>query len=107
MVFLDPKNLGYEPFWEKWLSERESPFEQEELSRLFKKYIHSCLAFVCEGIMDGRQGEKPESSIPMTALNMVISVFWLSQEFRLFGDGCVWSISNSILAFKRLICHFK
>lgn len=22
MVFVDPKNLGYEPYWKKWLSSR-------------------------------------------------------------------------------------
>lgn len=30
MVFVDPKNLGYEPYWKKWIKTRPN-FELEQL----------------------------------------------------------------------------
>lgn len=71
MVYVDPKNLGYLPYWQKWLNERQSKAEQENLQALFDKYVNSCVDYILEGIMDGKQGDKLKNIVPLTNLNMV------------------------------------
>ncbi len=71
MVYVDPKNLGYRPFWEKWCNARVNQNEQKELSNLFEKYVPACIDMVLEGVVDGRTGPKLKNIIPMTNLNMV------------------------------------
>jgi len=71
MVYVDPKNLGYDPFWDKWISCRNSKFEQDELMKLYKKYVPSCVDMIIEGIVDGKLGEKMKTIVPLTNLNLV------------------------------------
>ena len=71
MVYVDPKNLGYMPFWNKWVNQRQSKSEQDDLLRLFDKYAVNAIDMICEGIVDGKQGEKIKTIVPLTNLNMV------------------------------------
>ena len=71
MVYVDPKNLGYAPFWEKWVNEIPNEADRKELMRLYEKYVPPCISMVLEGIVDGRQGEKLKCIVPLTNLNMV------------------------------------
>ena len=71
MVYVDPKNLGFEPFWQKWVNSRVSKAEQEFLTELYKKYVPVLIDFIIEGIIDGKQGEKLKTIVPLTNLNMV------------------------------------
>ncbi|KAJ3224095.1 Dynein heavy chain 10, axonemal [Clydaea vesicula] len=41
MVYLDPKNLGYKPYYQKWLNTRPNKAEEELLLKLFNKYNFS------------------------------------------------------------------
>jgi len=70
MVYVDPKDLGYEPYWQKWVSERMNMVEREELIKLFKKFVPGCIDLICEGIHEGRQTEKLKTIVPLTSLNM-------------------------------------
>jgi len=70
MVYVDPKDLGYEPYWQKWVGERTSLIEQEELNKLFKKFVPSSIDLVCNGVRDGLQTEKLKTIVPLTNLNM-------------------------------------
>lgn len=70
MVYVDPKNLGYEPFWKKWVKER-TPAEQDWLMELYNKFVPSLIEMILEGIVDGKQGEKLKTIVPLTNLNMV------------------------------------
>uniref|UniRef100_A0AAY5K1P1 AAA+ ATPase domain-containing protein n=1 Tax=Esox lucius TaxID=8010 RepID=A0AAY5K1P1_ESOLU len=70
MVFVDPKNLRYTPYWQKWVSSRP-PKEQPHLSKLFAKYVPSAIDMIVEGIVDGKQLEKLKTIVPQTDLNMV------------------------------------
>uniref|UniRef100_A0A4W6GCG3 Dynein axonemal heavy chain 10 n=1 Tax=Lates calcarifer TaxID=8187 RepID=A0A4W6GCG3_LATCA len=63
MVFVDPKNLRYTPYWQRW--------EQEVLNKLFEKYVHSSIDMIVDGIVDGKQGQKLKTVVPQTDLNMV------------------------------------
>ncbi|XP_041853005.1 dynein heavy chain 10, axonemal [Melanotaenia boesemani] len=70
MVFVDPKNLRYTPYWQRWVNSRPEK-EQEVLDRLFEKYVHSSIDMIVDGVVDGKQGQKLETDIPQTDLNMV------------------------------------
>ncbi|XP_063171723.1 dynein axonemal heavy chain 10 [Candoia aspera] len=70
MVFVDPKNLKYRPYWEKWTKQR-SKQEKQLLDKLFDKYVPPLTDMIVEGVVDGRQGEKMKMIVPQTDLNMV------------------------------------
>ncbi|NXX13493.1 DYH10 protein, partial [Podargus strigoides] len=74
MVFVDPKNLKYQPYWQKWIQERGNEQEGTELNRLFEKYVPSLIDMIVEGIVDGKQGERLKTIIPQTDLNMVMQL---------------------------------
>ncbi|XP_038229191.1 dynein axonemal heavy chain 10 [Dermochelys coriacea] len=74
MVFVDPKNLKYKPYWQKWLNQRGNKQEQVELNRLFEKYVPYLIDMIVEGIVDGKQGEKLKTIVPQTDLNMVMQL---------------------------------
>ncbi|XP_078277210.1 LOW QUALITY PROTEIN: dynein axonemal heavy chain 10 [Rhinoraja longicauda] len=71
MVYVDPKNLRYTPFWQKWINQRTVKQEQTDLSKLFDKYVPQILELIVDGMLDGRQVEKLRTIIPQTELNMV------------------------------------
>ncbi|XP_067295015.1 dynein axonemal heavy chain 10 isoform X2 [Pseudorasbora parva] len=73
MVFVDPKNLRYAPFWEKWVNSR-APKEKTELCKLFEKYVPSAIDMIVDGMVDGKQTEKLKTVIPQTDLNMVMQL---------------------------------
>uniref|UniRef100_UPI0037E7F8F2 dynein axonemal heavy chain 10 n=1 Tax=Semicossyphus pulcher TaxID=241346 RepID=UPI0037E7F8F2 len=70
MVFVDPKNLRYTPYWQRWVNNRPTG-EQEVLNKLFEKYVHSSINMIVDGIVDGKQGLKLKTVVPQTDLNMV------------------------------------
>ena len=41
------------------------------MQRLYDKYVPTLVDMVVEGIIDGRQGEKMKTIVPLTNLNMV------------------------------------
>ncbi|XP_048858906.1 dynein axonemal heavy chain 10 [Brienomyrus brachyistius] len=73
MVFVDPKNLRYSPYWQKWVSNRPLK-EQADLNSLFQKYVPSLIDMIVSGIVDGRQAEKLKTVVPQTDLNMVVQL---------------------------------
>ncbi|OXB64089.1 hypothetical protein ASZ78_002019 [Callipepla squamata] len=74
MVFVDPKNLKYKPYWQKWTQGRENEKERIELNRLFEKYVPCLIDMIIEGVVDGQQGERLKTIVPQTDLNMVVQL---------------------------------
>ncbi|KAF0291565.1 Dynein heavy chain 10, axonemal [Amphibalanus amphitrite] len=70
MVYVDPKDLGYRPFWDRWMASRPAS-EVQELNALFDKYVPPGLDLILEGLVDGRQEAKMKTIVPLTNLNMV------------------------------------
>lgn len=70
MVYVDPKNLGYNPYWNKFLSTRTT-HEKEALDKMFQKYV----PIILDRIFDGNDGFKKlmplKLIISQTKLNMV------------------------------------
>ncbi|XP_035829687.1 dynein heavy chain 10, axonemal isoform X2 [Aplysia californica] len=109
MVYVDPKNLGYKPYWQKWVATRPTKQEQDDLNLLYEKYVPNCIDLVIEGIQDGRQGEKMKTIVPLTNLNMVNQLTMmlnalLVKEFpepteleALFIQSLIWSVGACLL----------
>ena len=70
MVYVDPKNLGFKPYWERWVNALPET-DRPEFIRLFDKYVPKCISLILEGLVDGRQGEKLKTIVPVTNLNLV------------------------------------
>ena len=71
MVFVDPKNLGYQPYWDRWVNAVPAETDRKEFNTLYEKYVPKLISFILDGIQDGRQGEKLKTILPVTNLNMV------------------------------------
>lgn len=70
MVFVDPKNLGYAPYWQRWISTRPER-ERDKLNDLYERVVPELIAFVHEGI-DGTVQVQPLRTIVLqTELNML------------------------------------
>lgn len=76
MVYVDPRNLGYSPYWNKWMSKWHKSKEKYEtlidtLDELYPKYVPVLINRMFDGV-DGESVLKPLSfSLPRTNLNMV------------------------------------
>jgi dynein axonemal heavy chain len=75
MVYLDPRNLGYWPFVERWLKTSavsSSRKGQRVLKKLFDKYLDPVMDFIYDGIINGEvvNDEKLPTIIPVTNVSM-------------------------------------
>ncbi|CAM9101409.1 unnamed protein product [Chrysoparadoxa australica] len=80
MVWVDPKNLGYRPYYERWVRMRfgdgvtiipENQTDADYLILLFDKYVPACVDYVLSGLIKGEQVEKLRQVIPITNVDMV------------------------------------
>ena len=63
MVFVDPKDLKYRPFWTRWCSLREKKDEPGIVSiNYFNQSVPPLITLILEGIIDGKQGEKLQTN---------------------------------------------
>ncbi|KAG7199558.1 hypothetical protein KM043_014169 [Ampulex compressa] len=70
MVYVDPKNLGYQPYMDRWIRTK-SKRDQDFLVGMCEKYVHGVLMLIIEGML-GLQAVAPlKMIIPQTGLNMV------------------------------------
>jgi len=71
MVYMDPKNLGYKPYFYKWAYSHPNKEEQEQLIKLFEKYIPFCIDYVFEGTYQNETTDPLKLVIPITSLCMI------------------------------------
>ena len=71
MVYVDPKNLNYEPYTWTWCNKRVNQEQADVLRRLMSKYVDKCVDFCMEGIEGDVIGKAPQQTIPQTNLNLV------------------------------------
>ncbi|GMH41526.1 hypothetical protein BSKO_09436 [Bryopsis sp. KO-2023] len=71
MVYVDSRNLGYDPYIFSWLNKRQNEQERENLKLLFEKYVGACIDWCLEGVDGDELVKKPRQIIPATNLNMV------------------------------------
>ena len=74
MVFVDPKNLGYHPYWERWRLALPKDF-RKEFENLYKKYMVPLVDLVIEAMQDGQPIPKLKTILPISNLNLVSGAF--------------------------------
>ncbi|KAJ3349859.1 Dynein heavy chain 10, axonemal [Entophlyctis luteolus] len=111
MVYMDPKNLGYRPYFLKWSNSRSTKAETDLMVKLYNKYVQAAVDLVLEGTFEGFSGVPLKRVIPVTALAMVVQLCSVlemqlmdpklaSQEAvveAVFIQSIVWSIGATIL----------
>lgn len=70
MVYVDPKNLGYHPYMNKWIRSK-SESDQETLTAMFEKYVDGAITYIIDGLFGLQQLKPLKMIIPQTGLNMV------------------------------------
>jgi dynein heavy chain len=101
MVYVDPKNLGYDPFWYRYVHSRQNKQERDDLNRLYDKYVNTLIDMVIEGIVDGRQGDKMKTIVPVTNLNLVQKDYHISQY------TIIYIFVHITVCFLSYICYVK
>eukprot|EP00965_Chrysotila_dentata_P111998 3703750-Pleurochrysis_carterae.AAC.2 len=74
MVYVDPKDIGWQPFLWKWLEERPNAAEQAVLRDLTEHFLETCIDYVVEGIEDKASMtlvEPLRQVVPMSNLALV------------------------------------
>lgn len=119
MVYVDPKNLKYEPYWEKWLIERftlkQDTNEIENFRKLYEKYIPSCIDLIFEGKIGKEKKEALKSIIPLSTLNLIKQLTFLLEALidqedldhdvfeSLFIEAIYWSLGIVLLEDDRIV----
>ncbi|KAJ3039942.1 Dynein heavy chain 10, axonemal [Rhizophlyctis rosea] len=111
MVYMDPKNLGYKPYYQKWVNARQNKTEGEILLKLFTKYVPASIEYVMEGTFEGFMGDPLKRVIPVTALGMISQLCALleaqlvdpkqqNQESiieGIFVQSLIWSVGSTLV----------
>ena len=115
MVFVDAKNLGYAPFYERWTNQKKNKYGEimaESLKELYTKYVYQCVERIFEGNDGSEELQPPMQFItPRTNLNLVQQLCTLidsmlpdqeaPEEFdqleKFFIFCLVWSFGGSLV----------
>jgi dynein heavy chain len=111
MVYLDPKNLGYKPHFQKWANSRSNKAEYDNIMSMFNKYGPALIEFVMEGAFEGFISDALKLVIPVTPLSMVSQLcsvleVQLSDSKQntkesvleaIFIQSIIWSIGASLV----------
>ncbi|XP_028177563.1 dynein heavy chain 10, axonemal, partial [Ostrinia furnacalis] len=77
MVFVDPKNLGYQPYWDRWLRSRNNEEEREQLAGLFEHYVAGAINYIVFGMFGLQQQTPLKTIVPQTPLNLVVQLCYM------------------------------
>lgn len=77
MVYVDPKNLGYQPYWDRWVKTRTHIPERDMFQKLYEQYIPPALAYIILGQIGPQQVIPLKTIIPQTGLNMVVQLCYM------------------------------
>lgn len=71
MVFVDPKNLGYIPFYERWYRLRYRELKKNTLlMQLFVKYAEPSIEYILYGKRSRRVEEKLDQVVPVESMEL-------------------------------------
>ena len=124
MVYVDPKNLGYTPFFERWNKDKKEKYQsevmQESLKELYFKYVPASIDRIFEGVTGGDEiVEQLRFITPRTNLNLVQQLTILidsilpppdanppppqevDQLERLFIFCLIWSVGGALVSEDR------
>nr|XP_034835442.1 dynein heavy chain 10, axonemal [Maniola hyperantus] len=77
MVFVDPKNLGYQPYWDRWIRGRNNEEEREQLAGLFDHYVPGAINYIVFGMFGLQQQTPLKTIVPQTPLNLVVQLCYM------------------------------
>ncbi|KAI3386976.1 hypothetical protein SNEBB_002464 [Seison nebaliae] len=100
MVFVDPKNLGYNPFWQKWLNQLSCTNELKVyIQTLYDQFVPQSINMIVYGIVEDVLGDRMKCVIPQTALNMITQLTFMltallkpQLSIKLFNDNIIRAI---------------
>ena len=118
MVFVDDKDLGYQPYYERWAKSKSELGEAHNdiFMQLFNKYIEKCVSRITEGKVDDGTFEAPlVNATPRTGLNLVTQLCKMidiliteenaPQEIEaiepIFVFAMLWSLGSTLIADDR------
>jgi dynein heavy chain len=116
IVFVDPKNLGIEPYLWKWANERPDKTQAEMLRPLLNKYCSRSINYVVEGLLSSNDFvPRPQVIVPCTGLNYAVQLCSmltsiLTDELVILDPSqlesilifcTVWSVGASLLESER------
>jgi hypothetical protein len=82
MTYMDPKNLGFRPFYVRWVKQRCVPkgraTEQESLLALYERYVPKLIAYVLEG--DTGKRDAATGQAPPDAIEEPLLLAWFALE---------------------------
>jgi dynein heavy chain len=122
MVWVDPKNLGYRPFYERWvrtrfgnsvLIEEEKQEQADRFMALYEKYVPKSIDMILAGLVDGEMGTKLKQVIPITNIDMLKQLCSVIDAYipldadpadieYLFIFACVWSLGGALVGESRI-----
>lgn len=117
MVYVDPKNLGFVPYWQRWVAAREKETDRDIFNQLFEKYIQPSIARVLDGMDEGRPVARLRNIVPRTNLNMVTQLCRMIDSMlpnsstltdkplieAVFISAVLWSLGASLVSNDRII----
>ncbi|KOB71862.1 putative Ciliary dynein heavy chain, partial [Operophtera brumata] len=77
MVYVDPKNLGYQPYWDRWVRARTNEEEREKLDGLFEHYVPGAINYIVFGLFGLQQQTPLKTIVPQTPLNLVVQLCYM------------------------------
>ncbi|CAH2003821.1 unnamed protein product, partial [Acanthoscelides obtectus] len=77
MVYVDPKNLGYQPYWDRWVRSIRHVPDRDCYQELYEKLVPDLMAYVLEGTLGNRQVNPLKPVIPQTGLNMITQLCFM------------------------------
>ncbi|PNF33091.1 Dynein heavy chain 10, axonemal [Cryptotermes secundus] len=77
VVYVEPRNLGYKPYWDRWLRSRPGDEEKAQLEDLFVQYVDPQIKHIIEGQMGLMQATPLKTVIPQRGLNMIMQLCFM------------------------------
>eukprot|EP01040_Poterioochromonas_malhamensis_P005875 gene5875-6317_t len=123
MVWVDPKNLGYFPYYERWVRLRygngvtiieEKQSAADFMLSLYDKYVPKCIEMILAGMIDGEMGQRLKQVIPIKNIDMVKQLCSLLDAFlaaeitdqmdieHVYIFCCVWSLGAALIGESRI-----
>jgi dynein heavy chain len=117
MVWVDPKDLGFKPFYEKWVHSRcgdKRESECEALLEFFDRYLGKTVQYVCDAVIDGEIVKRLSMVIPMTKIGLIMQLSTMfdaalppTQEYStdviegMYMFAMTWSLGGTIVGNDR------
>ena len=123
MVWVDPKNLGYLPYYERWIRTRygnsvliddDKKIYADLMLKLFDAFVPKGIDRILFGMSDGEMVPKLNQVIPISNLNMVKQLTSIVDMYApidtkdlkdircLYVFGLIWSLGGSLLEHDRV-----